>query len=191
MFEDNALSSSSDNEMYQAVHQRAKPKNENYLDETVQQYNDSEFLEQFRVSKRVANDIAERYEHSEYFFHQSGEYGKLSSYAYTIIFLWFAAHEAASYRDVADRFGIATSTLRKVVERMTYFLSNLSPQIITWPNPQEQIHIREQFSVNGFDGVIGVIDGSHVKIDKPSNDPDSYINRKGYYSMQVCTVIVI
>lgn len=31
----------------------------------------------------------------------------------------------------------------------------------------------------------GAIDGSHIKIDKPVEDPDSYINRKQYFSIHV------
>lgn len=69
----------------------------------------------------------------------------------------------------------------------TYFLSNMSPEIIDWSTFAEQINVMEQFSENGFNRVIGVIDGSHVKIDKPAEDPDSYINRKIYYSMHVST----
>jgi len=29
------------------------------------------------------------------------------------------------------------------------------------------------------------IDGSHIRIDKPAEDPDSYINRKQYFSIHV------
>lgn len=64
-------------------------------------------------------------------------------------------------------------------------MSNLSPEIIKWPNDTEKRISEEHFRTNGFPNVIGAIDGSHVKIDKPENDPDSYINRKGYYSIQV------
>lgn len=31
----------------------------------------------------------------------------------------------------------------------------------------------------------GAIDGSHIRIDKPAEDPDSYINRKQYFSIHV------
>ena len=45
--------------------------------------------------------------------------------------------------------------------------------------------IEEHFRNNGFPNVIGAIDGTHIKIDKPVRDAESYINRKGYYSVQV------
>nr|CAI5827634.1 unnamed protein product [Callosobruchus analis] len=71
---------------------------------------------------------------------------------------------------------------------MSYFLSNLSSTVITWLSVEEQVHISQQFATHGFKGVIGVIDGSHVRIDKPSEDPESYINRKGYYSIHLQVV---
>ena len=29
------------------------------------------------------------------------------------------------------------------------------------------------------------MDGTHIQIDRPSKDPDSYINRKGFHSIQM------
>ncbi|KAF2905888.1 hypothetical protein ILUMI_00289 [Ignelater luminosus] len=71
-----------------------------------------------------------------------------------------------------------------VIRRVTHFVSNLSPQIIVWPSLLEKNEIEQHFWQKGFPGVVGVIDGSHIKTDKPSNDPESYINKKGYYSIQ-------
>ena len=106
-----------------------------------------------------------------------------------LIFIWFISHQTASFRDVADRFGIAISTLHKTIQRVGIFLSNLSPQIIKWPTENEKREIESHFSENGFPGVIGALDGCHIKIDKPQHDSESYINRKGYYSVQVNILI--
>lgn len=94
-------------------------------------------------------------------------------------------HQTASFRDVADRFHVTISSINRIIHRVTYFLSNLSPEIIRWPNDDEKRTNEEQFRANGFPNIIGAIDGSHIKIDKPDNDPDSYLNRKGFYSIQV------
>lgn len=65
----------------------------------------------------------------------------------------------ASYRDVSNRFGIALSTLRKVLTKwLTSLVSYLTP--IELPD------------------VIGMIDLSNIRIDKPSEDPDSYKKEK-------------
>lgn len=37
---------------------------------------------------------------------------------------------------------------------------------------------------HGFPKVIGAIDGTHVKI-APKKNPESYVNRKGYHSIQL------
>lgn len=99
--------------------------------------------------------------------------------------MWFVGHQTASFRDVADRFNITLSSLHRIIERVIYFLSNYSPQIIKWPNNEHKRESEKAFRENGFPMAIGAIDGCHIKIDKPDKDPDSYINRKGYYSIQV------
>nr|CAI5859964.1 unnamed protein product [Callosobruchus analis] len=40
----------------------------------------------------------------------------------------------------------------------------------------------------GFPNVIGAIDGTHIKIRKPKTDSESYINRKGFYSVNLQAV---
>lgn len=58
--------------------------------------------------------------------------------------------------------------------------------VIIWPNEEEKQEIKNFFQKKGFPNVIGAIDGSHIHIDKPSIDPDSYYNRKKKFSIQVC-----
>lgn len=99
--------------------------------------------------------------------------------------MWYIGHQTASFRDVGDRFGVTISSINRVIHRLTMFLSNLSPEILAWPNENEKRISENHFRDNGFLNVIGAIDGTHIRLDKPENDPDSYINRKGYYSIQV------
>jgi DDE superfamily endonuclease len=42
--------------------------------------------------------------------------------------------------------------------------------------------------VHGFPGVVGCIDGTHIPVKAPRNDRDSYINRKGFPSINVLAV---
>lgn len=176
--------SDSDTDLEEVLEERVRPKNENYLD-IVSQFNRTEFMDHFRVSSEVANVISERFGTSAYYKQQAGPYGKLTSLQYTYIFLWYAGHQTSSFRDVADRFNITISVLHKIITRMTFFLSNLAPEVINWPNGAEKQQTERYFrQKNGFPGIIGLIDGTHVKIDKPLEDSESYINRKGYYSIQ-------
>lgn len=92
---------------------------------------------------------------------------------------------------MADRFHITISSVNRILRRVTLFISNLSPQIITWPDENEKRRSEDHFRTNGFPNIIGAIDGSHIKIDKPDIDPESYRNRKGYYSIQVCEILLL
>lgn len=164
-----------------------RPKNTDYFEQIIPQYSDEIFIEHFRVSRPVANLISERFAESNYYSTHTGCYGTLSAQNAIYIYLWFVGHQTASFRDVADRFDVTISTLFRIIRRVSYFLSNLSPEVIHWPSENEKNDIERHFRHNGFLGVIGAIDGSHVKIDKPADDPESYLNRKGYYSIQVNT----
>lgn len=57
---------------------------------------------------------------------------------------------------------------------------------ITWPDRIKAevtwIHIKNKYK---FPKVIGAINGTHIKIDAPKNDPECYVNRKGYHSIQL------
>ncbi|KAJ8911516.1 hypothetical protein NQ315_012488 [Exocentrus adspersus] len=162
-------------------------KNQNYLEEVVPEYSNEVFFEHFRLSREVVNTIAERYEDTPELHSDSGPYGDIGALNQVLIYLWYIGHQTASFRDVGDRFNVTISTVHRIIRRLIYFLSNLSSEIILWPNDDGKRISEEHFSQKGFPNVIGAIDGCHIKIDKPQNDPDSYINRKGYYSIQrVC-----
>ncbi|XP_030745914.1 putative nuclease HARBI1 [Sitophilus oryzae] len=166
-----------------------RPKNENYVEQTVPQYNNTVFLEHFRVSRNVFQGIVERFRQSDQFnIGHSGGFGKLDAEYHILVFLWFAGHQTASFRDVSDRFNISISSLFRIIKRVTAFLSNLGRDLITWPSNEEKNIIEGHFEARGFPGVVGVIDGSHIKIDKPSEDADSYLNRKHFFSIQMQVV---
>ncbi|KAF2885304.1 hypothetical protein ILUMI_20870 [Ignelater luminosus] len=56
--------------------------------------------------------------------------------------------------------------------------------------PRNETFSRKLFLKNkkSFLSVVELMDGSHIKMDKPSTDPESYVNRKGYYSIQLQVV---
>jgi len=49
--------------------------------------------------------------------------------------------------------------------------------------PVTLIYLMNVFSV------VGSIDGSHIRVDKPSEDPVAYINRKHYFSIYMQEVV--
>lgn len=45
--------------------------------------------------------------------------------------------------------------------------------------------ISATFEQGGFPGVVGLIDGTHISIRAPTEEPDAYINRKKFHSLNV------
>lgn len=51
---------------------------------------------------------------------------------------------------------------------------------------EEALSMRDFQAIRSFPGVIGAIDGTHIRIKKTGGDlAQYYINRKGYYSLNV------
>lgn len=83
---------------------------------------------------------------------------KITAEKHILIYLWFVGHENASYRDVADRFGITISALHKVISRVTNFIMFLAPNIIKYPTLDEKVRTATFYeTAKGFPNVIGNI----------------------------------
>lgn len=77
----------------------------------------------------------------------------------------------------------------RALRRVIYALHCIAPRFIQWPNEVDAIDITEHFKKTcGFPNVIGAIDGTHIKIRAPSTDSASYINRKGFASLNLQVV---
>ncbi|KAL3097738.1 hypothetical protein niasHT_026834 [Heterodera trifolii] len=91
---------------------------------------------------------------------------------------------------INDLFNITQRTVSLVVQRVTKALANKSADFIKFPNSQQnEITIKRDF-LNYCDlpFVMGAIDCSHIKIEGPGSDEESYINRKGFYSLNMQAV---
>ncbi|XP_025153275.1 putative nuclease HARBI1 [Harpegnathos saltator] len=92
-----------------------------------------------------------------------------------------------------DNTGITLNTLYNIITRVTDFIISIMPNIIKYPTAVEKMEKMETAAFyereKGFPGVIGAIDGSHIRIDRPLQDSDSYVNRKHYFSLHVQGVV--
>ncbi|CAH1997027.1 unnamed protein product [Acanthoscelides obtectus] len=166
--------SSSDDDLEETLDLIRIPKCEGYFEDVVRQMPDNVYFDYFRMSRQKTEYLAEKFAVSQYFsVGREGDSEKISALKFITVFLWYAGNEACSNRDVADRFNISGSSLHKIIKRLTYFLSNLAPEVIRWPDEEENVIISQHFTENNFPGVIGALDGTHIRIDKPSQDPES------------------
>lgn len=78
------------------------------------------------------------------------------------------------------------ATALRAVRRVTHALFSHCTRFIQWPSDDQAVSIMQGFeAISGFPGVIGAIDGTHIRINAPKENPADYINRKGYHSIQL------
>ncbi|CAG2251641.1 unnamed protein product [Mytilus edulis] len=106
------------------------------------------------------------------------------------ITLWRLATNA-EYRTISHLFAVGRSTCCKIAnDTCKVITDHLMPKYICLPTGQRLIeNIRDFRRINGFPQVGGAIDGTHIPIVAPRDNPADYYNRKGWYSM-VCQAVV-
>lgn len=90
--------------------------------------------------------------------------------------------------DAGDHHGLSQATTSRICARVAKALARHSASYIKMPNTlaEEQLTMREFYDIRSFPSVIGCIDCTHIKIRKCGGDAAQYyINRKGYYSLNV------
>ncbi|XP_046387094.1 putative nuclease HARBI1 [Ischnura elegans] len=146
----------------------------------------------FRLKKGTVRDLIAKFQASEEYLnlHGHGGFEPVSAQKHVLAYLWFVGHEAAGYRDVADRFNVSLSTLNCIIKRINNFILGMAPILMKEPSNEEKNATKRHFlEGKGFPDVIGLIDGTHFRIDKPVEDPESYINRKKYFSIQAQAIV--
>jgi hypothetical protein len=90
---------------------------------------------------------------------------------------------------IGDTIGVDKSTVSNVVRDVSLALVSRTDQFIKWPNAARRQEIQtEFFTRGGFPLVIGAVDGTHVRIQGPSENEPNYVNRKNYHSINVQAV---
>ncbi|XP_041349161.1 uncharacterized protein LOC121368490 [Gigantopelta aegis] len=88
---------------------------------------------------------------------------------------------------VGDTFGLDKSTVSRVIFDVAGALCDLRNNFITWPVEQQHLSkVKKGFyELGGFPGVIGAVDGTHVRLQAPSDNEPAFVNRKGYHSINI------
>ncbi|XP_060562966.1 putative nuclease HARBI1 [Ruditapes philippinarum] len=87
-----------------------------------------------------------------------------------------------TYQALADIFGVCEYSVHKSIHEISEKIcKHLLPDLVKWPEKRTADRTVDGFQeINGFPGVIGAIDGSHIPIRTPTEFPENYIHRKGY-----------
>lgn len=85
-----------------------------------------------------------------------------------LMLLWFMA-SLDMYASIADRFGMSEITACDAVHQLIEFVhDHLLERLVVWPSAAEQQEIQDLYW-KSYPGVTGMIDGTHIMIDQPSD----------------------
>ncbi|WAR13540.1 LOW QUALITY PROTEIN: HARB1-like protein [Mya arenaria] len=160
---------------------------EGYVPDVVSMYSDVEFQSHFRMHrstfeelcKIVAPDMARE--------------RSISLETRMLATLWMLGNMEC-YRSVANRFGISKGTLHLTVMSSSKALCQQKSNFISFLTTRREMdQVAEGFSARcGIPGIVGAVDGTHVPVPGPrSQHRASFINRKGYPSIQLQVVATV
>ena len=166
-----------------------KAKITGYVETVVPLYDDETFRRMFRMS-RPTFDVLCTYlkDLPDFAYDHSGGKEHITVEKQTLMGLWYFGSSDTIER-MADRFGVSLSTVIRCRDRLVHAINNNLRKFISWPDQQTLQEQADQFSQrNGFPGIVGALDGCHIEIKEPGDHSKSYINRKGFASLQLQAV---
>ncbi|XP_064419089.1 putative nuclease HARBI1 [Latimeria chalumnae] len=98
---------------------------------------------------------------------------------------WLAT---SSFQRVAGHVvGISQPSMSRTLDQFLDAMVACARDYIVFPsNPQKRARIQQGFyDASGMPGVLGAVDCMHIGIITPREEPLLYLNRKGYYSINV------
>ncbi|XP_067615083.1 putative nuclease HARBI1 isoform X2 [Eurosta solidaginis] len=148
---------------------------------------DSKFIESYRVDKdifqtilsKIGNMLAERHRFIS----------PTTQLAATLRFLATGSYQLGIAKD--QDMNIGRSTFSKILHSTIEELENcICEDNIQLKMSTAEMDLSKEYFYRTFNfpGVIGCIDGTHVKIVKPMMDESLFFNRKGYFSINVMVV---
>uniref|UniRef100_A0AAX7TLE2 DDE Tnp4 domain-containing protein n=1 Tax=Astatotilapia calliptera TaxID=8154 RepID=A0AAX7TLE2_ASTCA len=88
-----------------------------------------------------------------------------------------------------DDLGLSQSSVSRVITQTLTALSqpNIVTQFVSFPVDARTLHTHKRafMDIAEFPGVVGVIDGTHVRIIAPSEDEAVFVNRRNFHSINV------
>ncbi|XP_052760293.1 putative nuclease HARBI1 [Mya arenaria] len=88
---------------------------------------------------------------------------------------------------IGDTFGVDVATVSRVVTAVTDCIFDMKDSAIQFPTTDRHRHRTKTgfHAIRGFPSVISAVDGTHVRIQTPSDDEEQCVNRKHFHSINV------
>ncbi len=145
-------------------------------------FTDTEFKQRFRFSKQTFHHLLEEFG-AELSF-TSDRNNPVSSEIKLLLTLRFYAANTFQIID-GDSFGVHQTSACRIVHRVSDVIARSAHRYVKSPSQQEFQDIAHEFyRKSGFPGIVGVLDGTHIRIQAPPGPySELYRNRKDYFSI--------
>lgn len=142
------------------------------------------FQRHFRITRTQFDQFVQKLrERGMSEVHPSGGPEKIPSLKKVLMLLWYLANQN-SFRELSDKFNTSQGAAHNVIMEMLDLTCQLASSFITWPtNCEKQTNAGVFHRICGIEGIVGAIDGCHIKIQRPPVRGGDYLNRKSYYSI--------
>ena len=86
-----------------------------------------------------------------------------------------------------DLIGVHQTTAGRIAHKVSKATARLRQQFILFPSPDQlEVEKKSFYKISHFPGVIVVIDGTHIRVQRPSGtSSELYRNQKDYFSLNV------
>lgn len=151
-------------------------RNEDYYEITIPSYTLEEFRCHFRMSRTCFGHLMETV----------GNKKRVLNLEKKLLFAVWTMSKQESFLSSGDRFNFAKSSAHIAFCEILQVICSLLGDYIKWPNFERYRNISQAFrekSGGYIPGVVGAIDGCHIEIKQPVNNPIDYYNRKNTHSI--------
>ncbi|XP_018573096.1 protein ANTAGONIST OF LIKE HETEROCHROMATIN PROTEIN 1-like [Anoplophora glabripennis] len=165
-----------------------RPRVEGFAEISVPLFDDSDFKNNFRVSKATCDTVTELI-YDDFCSDHKGGWEKITPVKAAYVLLWYLGNKE-TFKQISERFKITQSCVHNIVKVGCRTLSSKLADFIEWPEKERYENESEVFhNTSKISGIIGAIGVSHIKILRPKEEPEKYNNKKNYHSIAVQGVV--
>ena len=101
---------------------------------------------------------------------------------------WFA--RSGEYRSIADMFGVGIATVCTIVRQVTAaIVERLYRRFVSLPSGRRLDDTVRAFAARRYPQCAGAIGGTHIPIAAPRDNPEHYVNQRGWHSVILQAVV--
>ena len=152
------------------------------LNDPLDCYDDLELVRRFRFSRVSISQITELI--ANYLSFTERSYAASPHLQICVALQFFAS---GTFQIICgDGINVSQASASRYIRDVSLGLQAIYHQFVSLPAGLKRVEVKNKFyEIAHFPGVVGLVDGTHIRIQRPSEDEADYINRHFYHSINV------